>query len=222
MLQEQGRFAARIREQVWLLTCCCPFPFFYTSVVRWAVLSCVVEEKGNSTECGKTLYLFCLEWDGNLMSYWQYFLVSGGWKAGSLIWMLTCQRMWHPNPGGGVWDKSWVEVLETLGWDTRFTHVFWDLCVALKHVIEDVLDRLLYTEKPKLPSLLVKLAKCLVARSGCLTEQPGAIVFCKIKAFQKCYILWTCQHLKQAALSAAQAGLLLLLCITYYCCLFFC
>lgn len=107
MLQEQGRFVARIREQVWLLTCCCPFPFFYTSGVRWAVPSCVVEEKGNSAECGKTLYLFCLEWHGNLMSYWQYFLVSGGWKAGSLIWMLIRPRMWQSRRRCARYKLGW-------------------------------------------------------------------------------------------------------------------
>lgn len=214
MPQEQGRFAAHISEQIWLITWFCPFPFFCTSVVRWTVLNCIVEVEGNSTECGKTLYLFCLEWDGNLMSYWQYFLVSGGWKAGSLIRMLMCWRMWHPNPGDGVWDKNWAEILETLGCDIRLTHVFQDPYIALQHVIEDVLDGLLYLEKPKLPSLFVKLAECLVTCSA-----RGPLCFVKSRLSRN-VIFYELVSIS-SKLRCLQAGLLLLLCIMYYC-LFFC
>lgn len=102
MLQGQGRFAIHVREQVWLLTCCCSFPFFYTSFVKRAVLIfCLVswKKKSYSTACGKMLYLLCLE----LISY---FWVPGGWKTGSLMSMLPRGRMWHPS--SGVWDvRGW-------------------------------------------------------------------------------------------------------------------
>lgn len=149
------------------------------------------------------------------------FLVSGGWKVGFLISMLLRKKMWHPNSGGGVRDASWAEVLETLGGGPRLSHVFWDLYLALKYVLEDMLDRLFIWRNQNCHASSLNSVSAWW-HGQAVAGAAGALVFCKIKAFWKHYILWTCQHLKQVALSAAQVGLLLLLSVMYYCCLFIC
>lgn len=111
MLQDQGSFAVRVREQVWLLTCCCPFPSFHISSVKWAVLSfCPVSWKKNTTERREKDVWSVL--NGSLKLCWWYLVLSGGWKAGSLIPRFMYQRTCSPSSGWGVWDMVWAEVLD--------------------------------------------------------------------------------------------------------------
>ena len=101
MLQEQGRFPARIREQVWLLTCCCPFHSSIPLLLGELCFAVSWKKKAIVLSVGRDWACFVLN-ELQSMSYWQCFLVLGGWKAGPLIGMLTRQRMWHPDSGDGV------------------------------------------------------------------------------------------------------------------------